>query len=113
VNEIEYEELARRIGTVPVVDVRTAAEHSGEAGYPCDPRQGHIPGARHIPVDAILELSPDDMRELVGEPEGAELVVYCHSGGRSAVAATALRAAGYNARNYAGSWHEWSRMSPA
>ena len=53
----------------------------------------------------------EDVRELVGEPEGAELVVYCHSGGRSARAAAALREAGYNARNYGGSWHEWSRRT--
>ena len=108
-SEIEYEELSARLGTVPVIDVRTAAEFSGEAGYPCDPRQGHIPGARHIPVNAILEA--DDVRGFVGEPEGAELVVYCHGGGRSAMAAAALRAAGYEARNYGGSWHEWSRLA--
>ena len=28
---------------------------------------------------------------------------------RSALATLALRASGYDARNYAGSWHEWSR----
>jgi thiosulfate/3-mercaptopyruvate sulfurtransferase len=109
VTEIQYEELFERLGTVPVIDVRTADEYSGEAGYPCDPRQGHIPGARHIQVDTILEA--DDVRALVGEPEGAELVVYCHGGGRSARAAAALRAAGYDARNYSGSWHEWSRLA--
>jgi thiosulfate/3-mercaptopyruvate sulfurtransferase len=96
---------------VTVIDVRTTREHSGEAGYPCDPRQGHIPGARHIPVDTILELPPDELQDLVGEPEGSELVVYCHSGGRSSLAATALRAAGYEARNYPGSWHEYSRRA--
>jgi thiosulfate/3-mercaptopyruvate sulfurtransferase len=36
-------------------------------------------------------------------------VTYCHSGSRSALATLALRSAGYRARNYAGSWHEWSR----
>jgi thiosulfate/3-mercaptopyruvate sulfurtransferase len=45
----------------------------------------------------------------VGLPEAAEIVTYCHSGSRSARAVLALRAAGYRARNYAGSWHEWSR----
>ena len=35
--------------------------------------------------------------------EGAEVVVYCHSGGRSAYAAAAPRAAGDDARNYGGS----------
>jgi thiosulfate/3-mercaptopyruvate sulfurtransferase len=108
VTEIEYEELAHRLGTVVVMDVRTEQEFHGEAGYPCDPRQGHIPGSRHLSVDAILEAG--DVSELVGEPEGTELVVYCHSGNRSAMAAAALRAAGYEARNYRGSWHEWSRV---
>jgi thiosulfate/3-mercaptopyruvate sulfurtransferase len=42
-------------------------------------------------------------------PEGAEVVTYCHSGSRSALGAMALRSAGYRARNYVGSWHEWSR----
>lgn len=109
-SDIGYEELVERLGAVPVIDVRTGAEHAGEAGYPCDPRQGHIPGARHIQMDEILALGPEELRELVGEPEGAELVVYCHSGGRSAMAATALQAAGYAARNYTASWHEWSRL---
>ena len=49
------------------------------------------------------------MRELVGLPEGTEVVAYCHSGSRSAFAAEVLRRAGYEARNYVGSWHEWSR----
>src|SRR5436853_448499 len=44
-----------------------------------------------------------------GELEGPGIVASCHSGSRSALATLALRAAGYEARNYAGSWHEWSR----
>ena len=108
-NEIDYEELAERLGEVTLIDVRTDAEFSGAGGYPCCARHGHIPGARHIQVEEILDAQ--DVRELVGEPEGAELVVYCHSGGRSARAAAVLREAGYNARNYEGSWHEWSRRT--
>jgi thiosulfate/3-mercaptopyruvate sulfurtransferase len=54
-------------------------------------------------------LAPEQIRALVGLPEGAEIVAYCHSGSRSALAAMALRSAGYRARNYPGSWHEWSR----
>jgi 3-mercaptopyruvate sulfurtransferase SseA len=93
--------------------VRTTQEYSGEAGYPCDPEQGHIPGARHLELSELFELSPEQIRELVGLPEGAEVVAYCHSGSRSALAAEILRAAGYNARNYPGSWHEWSRRQPS
>jgi thiosulfate/3-mercaptopyruvate sulfurtransferase len=52
---------------------------------------------------------PEEVRAVVGAPEGAEVIAYCHSGSRSALANLALRSAGYRARNYAGSWHEWSR----
>ena len=45
----------------------------------------------------------------LGLEAGAEVIAYCHSGSRSALAAQALRAIGYDARNYVGSWHEWSR----
>jgi len=97
-----------------ILDVRTEEEFTGRGGYPCDPRQAHIPGARHLEHDRLFAapgrpLDLDQVRELVGLPEGAEIVAYCHSGSRSALAALALRAAGYDARNYPGSWHEWSR----
>ena len=107
--DIELEELSRRLEELPLFDVRTAAEFSGEEGYPCDPQQGHIPGARHLELSELFQLSPEEIRERVGLPEGAELVAYCHVGSRSAMAVQVLRAAGYDARNYAGSWHEWSR----
>jgi thiosulfate/3-mercaptopyruvate sulfurtransferase len=107
--EIAREELVRRLGDVPILDVRTAEEFRGEAGYPDDPRQGHIPGARNVELPELLSRPPQGIRELVALPEGAEVVAYCHSGARSALAVQALRAAGYDARNYPGSWHEWSR----
>jgi thiosulfate/3-mercaptopyruvate sulfurtransferase len=50
----------------------------------------------------------EEIRSLVGAPAGAEVVTYCHSGARSAMAAQLLVAAGYDARNYVGSWHEWA-----
>jgi len=92
-----------------LLDVRSEAEFSGEAGYPCDPRQGHIAGAKHVDVQELFGRSVEEVRALVGLPEGAQIVAYCHSGSRSAFAAELLRAAGYRARNYEGSWHEWSR----
>lgn len=95
-------------GDLTLLDVRSEAEYTGEGGYPCDPRQGHIPGARNLDVGELTARSADEIRALVGEPEGALIVAYCHSGGRSGRAAEMLRAAGYDARNYAGSWHEWS-----
>ncbi|HSI98100.1 MAG TPA: rhodanese-like domain-containing protein [Gaiellaceae bacterium] len=106
------DELRERIGEegLVLVDVRTPHEFAGVAGAPCDPRQGHIPGARNLPLDRLLQCaSVDEVRALVGLPEGAEVFAYCHSGNRSAFAVQILAAAGYDARNYVGSWHEWSR----
>jgi thiosulfate/3-mercaptopyruvate sulfurtransferase len=107
-------ELAARLEdrALTILDVRTPAEFSGKQGYPCDPRQGHIPGARHLPVQELFAgpgqpLPPEEVRALVGDAD--EIVAYCHSGSRSSIATLALRTAGYRARNYAGSWHEWSR----
>jgi thiosulfate/3-mercaptopyruvate sulfurtransferase len=109
VTEIAIDELATRLGDVAVVDVRGLHEYDGSGGAPCDPRQGHIPGARHLDVYRLLELSPTAVREELGVDAGAEVVVYCHSGSRSAAAMQILRGLGYDARNYVGSWHEWSR----
>lgn len=110
------EEIARRLDDpeLTILDVRRPDEYSGKAGYPCDPRQGHIPGARLLEASELFASPgtpkpPEEIRALVGLPEGAEIVAYCHSGSRSALAAMALRSAGYRARNYPGSWHEWSR----
>src|SRR5687768_17195333 len=59
-------------------------------------------GARLIPlgefVDAAGGLDPED-----------EIVVYCHSGGRSAAAVAYLREAGFaRVRNLKGGIHAWS-----
>ena len=109
--DVTLAELRSRLGQpdLVVLDVRSASEFSGTAGYPCDARQGHLPGARHVDLSDLFECdSAEAVRELVGVGEGAEIVAYCHSGARSATAVTILRSAGYAARNYAGSWHEWS-----
>jgi thiosulfate/3-mercaptopyruvate sulfurtransferase len=109
-------EIAARLddAALTIVDVRRDDEYTGRGGSACDPRQGHIPGARNLEAGDLfaspgVPLAAEEIRELVGLPEGAEIVAYCHSGSRSAVAAMALRSAGYRARNYPGSWHEWSR----
>jgi phage shock protein E len=61
-----------------IVDVRTPEEF----------RQGAYPGAVNIPVQVL--------RQRVGEIDRSRpVVVYCASGGRSAVAAQLLTAAGY------------------
>jgi thiosulfate/3-mercaptopyruvate sulfurtransferase len=106
---IDTEELSRRLGEVAVLDVRRAEEYDGMLGAPCDPRQGHIPGALNIPIEELVLMSDREIRDRLGLADGAEVVAYCHSGSRSAAAVQILRGLGYDARNYPGSWHEWSR----
>ena len=110
--DVTIDELRRRLGDeqLVLIDVRTQLEYDGTAGAWCDPRHGHIPGARNLPLETILEArSAEEVRALVGLPESAEVVAYCHTGQRSDFAAQVFRGAGYDARNYVGSWHEWSR----
>ena len=107
-------ELAERLGEdgLVLLDVRSAEEFAGIAVAPCDPRPGRIPGARNVGLDELFGASasgPAAVRELVGANEGAEVIAYCHSGSRSAAAVQLLAAVGFEARNYEGSWHEWSR----
>lgn len=114
------DELASRLerGEVDLIDVRSQAEYEGLGGYPCDPVQGHIPGAVHLDLNELHAVAGDAaaIRGLLEErgvgAEGRQLVAYCHSGQRSELAAALLRAAGVDAVNYAGSWHEWSRRGP-
>ncbi len=110
--DVTLAELRARLDEdgLTLLDVRSPHEYAGKARAPCDPRHGHIPGARNLPLEGLLVCeSADEVRDLVALPEGTEVVAYCHSGSRSGIAAEVLRAAGYEARNYVGSWHEWSR----
>jgi thiosulfate/3-mercaptopyruvate sulfurtransferase len=109
--DVEKAEVVDRLGEdgFVVLDVRSAAEFSGETTAPCDPRPGRIPGAEHVDLQLLLALTPDEIRGRLGPPEAVELVTYCHSGSRSELAAQILSSLGYRAANYRGSWHEWSR----
>ena len=94
---------------VDLLDVRSAEEY-----YPCDPVQGHIPGAVNLDLNELYAAGGDQaaVRRYLAErgiAEGRRVVTYCHSGQRSELAAALLRAAGVDAVNYEGSWHEWSR----
>jgi thiosulfate/3-mercaptopyruvate sulfurtransferase len=99
---------------VALLDVRSQEEYEGTTGYPCDPVQGHIPGAVHLDLNEIYAAGGDHavLRRFLDErgvAEGRRVVAYCHSGQRSELAAALLRSAGVDAVNYEGSWHEWSR----
>ncbi|HEX7582075.1 MAG TPA: rhodanese-like domain-containing protein, partial [Gaiellaceae bacterium] len=74
------EELASRLDddALTILDVRRTEEYTGKAGSACDPRQGHIPGAKHVEVGELFvapgePAPPEQIRALVGLPEGAEI----------------------------------------
>ena len=109
--DVTLEEVLRHRGEegYVVVDVRGRPEYTGAVVAPCDPRPGRIPGAVHLDLQELMGLTAAKIGERVGPAAEVELVTYCHSGQRSELAAEILRAAGYRASNYRGSWHEWSR----
>jgi rhodanese-related sulfurtransferase len=74
----------------PIVDVRE--DHEWEAG--------RIPGAVHIPLMQLSE-------RIASLPTDQPIVFQCKSGGRSLMAAQALRAAGRPACSLAGGLHAW------
>src|SRR3954454_9333730 len=91
--------LAERIVTVPdlvMIDVRTVGEV--DAG-------GRIPGARHIPLAALLERLQD-------LDTAAPTVVYCAGGYRSSIAASLLRASGFaDVSDLVGGFAAWAARS--
>ena len=111
-------EVCRRAGNrnFGVIDVRDDLEWAGQDNTPCCARRGRIPHSVHIEWTRFLEngrfKSPQAIRDLLTanglNPEW-ELTAYCHRGARSASTYYALVHAGCTgARNFIGSWHEWS-----
>jgi molybdopterin/thiamine biosynthesis adenylyltransferase/rhodanese-related sulfurtransferase len=93
----ELAELRRRGGEPTLLDVRTPQEHAI-----C-----RLQGSQLIPIQALgqrwQELDP-----------AAEIVVYCHTGVRSAHATAFLRSHGLQARNLVGGIDAWSlRVDPS
>ena len=78
-------------GAVTVVDVRGASEYEA----------GHVPGALNIPVGLL----DDHLAEL---PTSQPVVVHCQGGARSSIAASVLRARGFDAvLNMTGGLDAW------
>jgi thiosulfate/3-mercaptopyruvate sulfurtransferase len=110
---------------IPLVDVRSPEEFSGEILAPpglqeTAQRGGHIPGAQNISWAAVTNddgtfKSFDEIEALYAE-EGIDgdgtTVAYCRIGERSSIAWFALHELlGYdNTVNYDGSWTEWGNL---
>ncbi len=81
----------RELGDAQVVDVRTAAEWD----------TSRIEGARHVPLEELGRVAPELDR-------ARPLVFYCRVGERSAMAAEAFRASGWDAHSLAGGLIAWA-----
>ena len=112
--------LVRSLSASPtgvVLDVRSRGEYEGSEKRECCPRSGRIPGAVWFEWTNFLngkegfQSSRSIRKQLrsIGLGPRSDIAVYCHRGARAAAALYALRSIGYTrARNYVGSWHEWS-----
>ena len=119
--------LAHVQSGLPLVDVRSPAEYSGELlhmpNYPQEGalRGGHIPGAKNVPwaraanADGTFK-SVDELRAIYEVEQGLKpddtVVAYCRIGERSSHTWFVLTyLLGYpNVRNYDGSWTEWGNL---
>lgn len=91
----QVSELLRR-GEIELIDVREPYEWEA----------GRIPGARHIELEHLASHAEQF-------PRDRTVVFHCRMGARSAMAARAFRAAGYDARNMAGGIQEWADLGLA
>ena len=116
--------LAHQAAGLPLVDVRSPGEYSGQllhmADYPQEGalRGGHIPGAKNVPwaraanEDGTFK-SAEELRALYLGEQGLNpsdpVVTYCRIGERSSHTWFVLSyLLGFpNVRNYDGSWTEW------
>lgn len=77
--EALLEHLSRHPDHLYVLDVRTPQEYA----------EGHVPGAVNVPQDQLAS-------RLAEVPKDKDVVIYCRSGRRSALAADVLAANGYS-----------------
>lgn len=89
-------------------DELTSRLESGRAPLLLDVREGWEWSIGRIPASQHLPMSELERRLGVLERE-RELVLYCHHGVRSAMAAEWLRSHGFHARSLAGGIDRWSR----
>ena len=107
--EIAIEELAGRLGEIRDRRRADAAGVRRNARSAVRPAAGPHSGRAKRRCLQLMQLDPAQIEAAARHRAGSEVVAYCHSGSRSAIATQMLRALGYDARNYVGSWHEWSR----
>lgn len=113
---ISIEEVAERTDATVLLDARAADRYRGEA-EPIDPKAGHIPGARSLPLTDLLTAgerfaATEELRArfaAVGVRAETPTVAHCGSGVTACHLILAAEAAGLpRPALYVGSWSEWS-----
>ncbi|MGV6852329.1 MAG: rhodanese-like domain-containing protein [bacterium] len=106
ITEISPQDMANKLGQkdFALIDVREPHEFVA----------GHLPGAVCIPR-GVLEFQVDAHPAVNGEQDSSlvdrdrELIIYCLTGGRAALAAESLQKMGYtNVKSIAGGWKIWT-----
>jgi len=105
---------AEQVGNVDLLDARAPERFRGDV-EPIDPIAGHIPGAKNLPVGAVLNndgtfVAHDVIQQLLAERgvHGGRIGAYCGSGVTAAITVAALASTGRRAALFPGSWSEWS-----
>jgi thiosulfate/3-mercaptopyruvate sulfurtransferase len=104
---------------VAILDARPPAEFSGQTPGDGIDRPGHIPGARNVFWQTLVQ-SADNSRlrdetelrrmfEEAGVGPDDTVVAYCRTGGQASFLYTVARHLGYDVRLYDGSYIDWSR----
>jgi len=100
---------------VMILDARAAKFYTGEEVGRM-PRGGHIPGAKNIPYESVVEdsnkfKSSETLRQLfnaAGVKKGDSVTTYCHIGQQASLLYFVARYLGYDAHLYDGSFEDWS-----
>ena len=97
ITEADLKIVEQALSKELILDVREPAEHAA----------GCLPGAINIPR-GVLEFKIDSHPNFQNQHE-TKIIVYCQTGGRSALATEALLKLGYkNAISMAGGFKAWS-----
>jgi thiosulfate/3-mercaptopyruvate sulfurtransferase len=103
---------------VMILDARAAKFYTGEEVGRM-PRGGHIPGAKSIPYESVVEDSNkfknvESLRQLfssAGVKKGDSVATYCHIGQQASLLYFVARYLGYDAHLYDGSFEDWSQRT--
>jgi thiosulfate/3-mercaptopyruvate sulfurtransferase len=103
---------------VMILDARASKFYTGE-DVGRMPRGGHIPGAKNIPYESVVEdsnkfKSVGSLRQLfksAGVRKGNSVATYCHIGQQASLLYFVARYLGYDAHLYDGSFEDWSQRT--